>query len=165
MSTTPSRRLRNDALASQTVSTYITNIMLTVTPTKKWGAEIYTRRGPAGTFRGNCSATHPEPTLTRKINTSMRIMRLDEKILHPITIQFLNARDRHQLVVFTIDTRILHSIYFSISSMKARRNVCLFNATCEYAICEYADMRYGNMRYAICEYAICNMRICVANMR
>jgi hypothetical protein len=65
---------------------YEIKIMLTVTPTRKWGAEIYTRGGPAGTFRGNCSATHPEPALTWKINTSMRIMPLDEKVLHPTTV-------------------------------------------------------------------------------
>ena len=58
-----------------------------------------------------------------------------------------------------------------MSSMRARRNVCLFDAICEYAKmrkCEYADMRICDMGYANMRYAICDMRICdlqYANMR
>ena len=52
-----------------------------------------------------------------------------------------------------------------MSSMRARRNVCLFDAICEYAICENANMpicEYAIWGMRICDmrYAICDMRIC-----
>jgi hypothetical protein len=37
--------------------------MLTVTPTRKWGAEIYTRGGPARTFRERNVRPHIRLTL------------------------------------------------------------------------------------------------------
>ena len=140
--------------------------MLTVTPTRKWGAEIYTRGGPARTFRGNCLATHPDAWWRRP---------------HIPTPPPTGGRGESNMVRGeSQELKSTNKIFGEVVCEYAIREYTI----CECATVRYANMRFANMRYASmrvcdmrytnmrcanmriceharCEYAICNMRICV----